>query len=163
MTRHAVSLLAPARSRVSAISGPTMSPSAWVPNTIPTSLPRSLRLAYSLTITALTGESPPTPNPSTKRNAISTQYEGDSADPRAPTTMIAATSQYTRLRPIRSANRPKTNAPRHAAASIVELSRARLPELRVQSLVIRADAIPTTKRSEGPVNTPTPDATPARG
>ncbi len=37
------------------MSGPTMSPSAWVPNTIPTSLPRSLRLAYSLIITALTG------------------------------------------------------------------------------------------------------------
>jgi hypothetical protein len=50
-----VSLLAPAPSSASAISGPMMSPSAWVPNTIPTSLPRSLRLAYSLTMTALTG------------------------------------------------------------------------------------------------------------
>ena len=50
-----MSSLAPEPSRASAISGPTISPSAWVPNTIPTSLPRSLRLAYSLTITALTG------------------------------------------------------------------------------------------------------------
>ena len=37
------------------MSGPTMRPRAWVENTIPTSLPRSLRLAYSLISTALTG------------------------------------------------------------------------------------------------------------
>ena len=49
------SLLAPEPSKASAISGPTTSPSAWVPNTIPTSLPRSFRFAYSLTMTALTG------------------------------------------------------------------------------------------------------------
>jgi hypothetical protein len=52
-TRQAVSMLAPEPSRASAISGPTISPSAWVPNTMPTSLPRSLRFAYSLTMTAL--------------------------------------------------------------------------------------------------------------
>ena len=50
-----MSSLTPEPSRASAISGPMMRPRAWVPNTIPTSLPRSLRLAYSLTITALTG------------------------------------------------------------------------------------------------------------
>ena len=50
-----MSSLNPAPSRAKAISGPTISPRAWVPNTMPTSLPRSLRLAYSLTITALTG------------------------------------------------------------------------------------------------------------
>ncbi len=61
--------------------------------------------------------------------------------------MIAATIQYTRLRPATSANRPNTNAPRKAAASIVLLSRASLPELRFQSLVIRVEAIPMTNRS----------------
>jgi hypothetical protein len=61
--------------------------------------------------------------------------------------MIAATSQYTRLRPPRSANRPSTIAPRKAANSIVELSRETWPELRFQSLVIRVEAIPMTNRS----------------
>ena len=50
-----MSLLTPEPSRASAISGPTISPRACVPNTIPTSLPRSFRFAYSLTMTALTG------------------------------------------------------------------------------------------------------------
>jgi hypothetical protein len=61
--------------------------------------------------------------------------------------MMAATIQYTRLRPPRSAKRPNTSAPRKAANSIVELSRASLPELRFQSLVMRAEAIPMTNRS----------------
>ena len=61
--------------------------------------------------------------------------------------MIAATSQYTRLRPTMSAYRPNTNAPRNAAASIVLLSTASWPELRFQSLVISAEAIPMTNRS----------------
>ncbi len=61
--------------------------------------------------------------------------------------MIAATSQYTRLRPTTSAKRPNTSAPRKAANSIVELSRASLPEPRFQSLVMRVEAIPMTNRS----------------
>ena len=56
---------------------------AWVLNTMPTSFPQSFRLACSLISTALTGWSPPTPNPSSKRNATSTQNDGDSADPSA--------------------------------------------------------------------------------
>ena len=48
-------MAAPPPSRASAISGPTIRPSAWVENTIPTSLPAVLRLAYSLISTALTG------------------------------------------------------------------------------------------------------------
>jgi hypothetical protein len=50
-----MALLAPGPSRASAVSGPTISPSACVPNIIRTSLPRSFRFAYSLTMTALTG------------------------------------------------------------------------------------------------------------
>ena len=61
--------------------------------------------------------------------------------------MIAATTQYTRLRPDMSAKRPKTNAPRHAAASIVLLSRASLPELRCHSFAISVEAIPMMNRS----------------
>jgi hypothetical protein len=61
--------------------------------------------------------------------------------------MIAATIQYTRLRPITSAKRPNTNAPMNAANSIVELSRASLPGLRFQSLTISAEATPMTNRS----------------
>ena len=72
---------------------------------------------------------------------------GDSADPSAATIMIAATSQYTRLRPPRSAKRPSTSAPTKAANNMVELSRASWPELRFQSLAIRVEAIPITNRS----------------
>jgi hypothetical protein len=61
--------------------------------------------------------------------------------------MMAATIQYMRLRPMTSAKRPNTNAPRQAAASIVELSRASRPVLRSQSLVISAEAIPMMNRS----------------
>ncbi len=78
---------------------------------------------------------------------MSGQNDGDSADPRAPTIMIAATIQYTRLRPATSANRPNTNAPKKAAASIVLFSRASLAELRSHSLAISVDAIPMTNRS----------------
>jgi hypothetical protein len=42
---------------------------------------------------------------------------------------------------------PNTNAPRKAANSIVELSRASLPELRFQSFVMRVEAISMTNRS----------------
>ena len=61
--------------------------------------------------------------------------------------MIAATIQYTRLRPKRSANRPNTRAPRKAAPSIVEFSRASRLELRCHSCLIRVAAIPITNRS----------------
>ena len=61
--------------------------------------------------------------------------------------MITATSQYTRLRPATSANRPNTIAPRNAAPSIVEFSSASWPELRCHSLAINVDAIPMMNRS----------------
>jgi len=56
--------------------------------------------------------------------------------------MIAATIQYTRLRPATSANRPNTNAPRKVGASIVLFSRASLPGLSCHSLATSVDAIP---------------------
>ena len=46
---------APPPSRASAITGPTMSPTAWAEKTSPTIRPRLLRPAYSLISTALTG------------------------------------------------------------------------------------------------------------
>ena len=61
--------------------------------------------------------------------------------------MIAATIQYTRLRPATSAKRPNTKAPRNAAASITLFSRASLPELRCHSLATSVEAIPMTNRS----------------
>ena len=54
MIRQARPSLTPPPSSASAIRA-TISPRAWVENTIPTSLPRSRRLAYSLISTALTG------------------------------------------------------------------------------------------------------------
>ena len=61
--------------------------------------------------------------------------------------MIAATIQYTRFRPNRSANLPNTKAPRKAAASIVLFSSASRPALRFHSCLIRVEAIPMTNRS----------------
>jgi hypothetical protein len=61
--------------------------------------------------------------------------------------MMTATSQYTRLRPTTSAYRPNTSAPKNAAASMVLFSTASWPELRCQSRVISAEAIPMTNRS----------------
>ena len=65
--------------------------------------------------------------------------------------MITATSQYTRLRPTTSANRPNTSTPRNAANSIVEVSSASLPEPRCHCLAISVEAIPITTRSEASV------------
>lgn len=61
--------------------------------------------------------------------------------------MITATSQYTRLRPATSANRPHTRTPRNAANSIAEFSSASLPEPRCHCLAISVEAIPMTTRS----------------
>ena len=96
--------------------------------------------------------------PGHERNVISTQYEGDSADPTRQRSWSLATIQYTCLRPITSAKWPNTNAPRKAAASIVLLSRPSLPELRVQSLVISAEGDPDDEQvvgiGEEPIRTP---------
>jgi len=61
--------------------------------------------------------------------------------------MITATSQYTRLRPATSADRPNTSTPRNAASSIVEFGSASLPEPRCHCLAISVEAIPMTTRS----------------
>ncbi len=76
--------------------------------------------------------------------------------------MMAATSQYTRLRPTLSAYRPNANAPRQAAASIVLLRIASRSELRFQSLVIKVEAMPMTNRSYASVKKPIPEASTAR-
>ena len=72
---------------------------------------------------------------------------GDSAEPTAARTIIAAEIQYARVRPITSASRPKTVAPRKAAPSMTALSSASWPASRCHWPFSRVETMPITNRS----------------
>ena len=87
---------------------------------------------------------------------------GATAEAIAPTTRKAATSQYTRLRPSRSATRPKTHAPTTLAASVTLISRLSWCELRCHCCLIRTEVIPMMNRSYASVKNPIPETRTAR-
>ena len=78
---------------------------------------------------------------------ISTASDGASAEPTAATTISAADIQYTRVRPITSAIRPNTSAPRKAAPSMTALSSASWPVSRCHCVFSKVDTMPITNRS----------------
>ncbi len=71
----------------------------------------------------------------------------ENAEPSAARTIIAAEIQYTRVRPIMSASRPKAIAPRKAAPSMTALSSASCAAPRCHWPFSKVETMPITNRS----------------